>query len=121
LFRVDGWYETLELRTSVLSRDAAHLSRLICERLGRIEDRAGFGFEAATLSAFDVERGDPLQHALRTGAQGEKTDDIAPLLDRFVNRFGPSNVIRFMPRASYVPERAAEPASVIDVTEHQDW
>jgi protein ImuB len=120
LFRVDGWYEVLELRTSTLSRDATHLSRLICERLERIEDNAGFGFEAATLSAFDVEKGDPLQHALRTG-MGDKIQDIAPLLDRFVNRFGASNVSRFVPRASYVPERAVEPASVLDVAAPQGW
>lgn len=121
LYRVDGWFEALELRTSALSRDAAHLSRLISERLDRIEDRAGFGFEAATLSAFDVERGDPLQHGLRTGATDEEGGDIAPLLDRFVNRFGAGNVSRFMPRTSYVPERSAEPVSVLEPGEPQDW
>jgi len=121
LYRVDGWFEAMELRTSALSRDAAHLSRLIFERLERIEDRAGFGFEAATLSAFDVEKGDALQHALRSGELGEETEDIAPLIDRLANRFGAGSVTRFVPRASYVPERAVQSASALDDAPAQNW
>ncbi len=121
LYRVDGWYEALELRTSALSRDARHLSRLICERLTRIEDRAGFGFEAATLSAFDVERGDPQQHGLATGASSEEARDITELLDRFANRFGSMSVTRFVPHQSYVPELAVKAVSVLEPIEPQDW
>ena len=55
LFRVDGWFETLPLATSIATRDPRHLARLFCERLDRIEDRAGFGFEAARLTAHLVE------------------------------------------------------------------
>jgi len=121
LYRVDGWFEALELRTSALSRDAAHLSRLICERLERIEDRAGFGFEAATLGAFDVERGDPQQHGLSAGAPGETAGDIAELLDRFANRFGPMSVTRFVAHQSYVPELAVKAVSVLETVESQDW
>lgn len=121
LYRVDGWFEALELRTSALSRDARHLSRLICERLERIEERAGFGFEAATLAAFDVERGDAQQHGLDTGAPGEAEGDISELLDRFANRFGAASVTRFVPRQSYVPEKAVEALSVLEPIALQDW
>jgi protein ImuB len=121
LFRVDGWFETLELRTSSLSRDAAHLARLMCERLDRIEARAGFGFEAATLSAFAVEKDDALQHALRTGETDETANGIAQLLDRYVNRLGESKVTRFVPRTSYLPESGAVPVSVLEADGTADW
>ncbi|MCZ6605006.1 MAG: DNA polymerase Y family protein [Alphaproteobacteria bacterium] len=124
LFRVDGWSETLGVQTSALalSRDANHLARLLCERLDRIKDHTGFGFEAAMLSAFDVEDVTPHQEIfLSGGEQREKADDLARLLDRFVNRFGVRNVTRFVTHASYIPERAARSVPVLRNSARHGW
>ncbi|MCC0030642.1 MAG: DNA polymerase Y family protein [Brucellaceae bacterium] len=122
LYRVDGWHETLELRIASLSRDAAHLARLLCERLDTVQDRAGFGFEAAMLDAFDTEKADALQHAWTEADTADAhARAIAPLLDRLANRFGAANVIRFAPRQSYIPERAGRAVSVLDAERTDDW
>lgn len=121
LFRVDGWHESFELRISQLSRDANHLARLLCERLDAIQDSAGFGFEMATLSAFDVETPADFQHGLTAANSDAHPGDISQLLDRLTNRFGANNVTRFSPQASYVPERAARTISVLNAHRDNDW
>jgi len=124
LYRVDGWSETLAVQTSALalSRDANHLARLLCERLDKIEDHAGFGFEAVTLSAFDVEAFTPHQDVLhKDGLRHEQAGDLARLLDRLVNRFGAGSVTRFAPRPSYIPERAVRAVPVPRPGAGHDW
>ncbi len=121
LFRVDGWFEALPLATSTATRDAGHLARLLGERLDRIEDRAGFGFEAASLTAFSVETLAMRQEDLGDDALTTRDGDIAPLLDRLVNRFGARNVTRAEPHASFLPERAARAVSVLKPVQSHDW
>nr|WP_246746364.1 MULTISPECIES: DNA polymerase Y family protein [Nitratireductor] len=121
LFRVDGWFEALPLATSTPTRDAAHLARLLGERLDRIEDRAGFGFEAASLTAFSVETLAMRQEDLGDDAMTTRDGDIALLLDRLVNRFGARNVTRAEPHASFLPERAARAVSVLKPAQSHDW
>ncbi len=115
LFRVDGWREPLELRISRAGNDPRHLSKLLLERLDRVRDHAGFGFEMAVLAAFDVENAVATQSALVAGVSGaaSEPDDLARLLDRLVNRFGSSGVARFAPAESHVPERSFHPVSVL--------
>lgn len=121
-YRVDGCFEALEVRTSAVTREAKHLARLLTERLDQVKDNAGFGFEAATLSAFDAEDIAAYQDGLLAGgAFPEKTADPAPLLDRLVNRFGARNVMRLAPRESHLPERAAQTVSVLRKTPSDDW
>lgn len=122
LYRVDGWQERLGLRISSLSREPTHLSRLLCERLDKIRDNTGFGFEAATLGAFDVEKLDALQSGLPdTGSSKDLEEGTALLLDRLVNHFGARNVTRFAPQASYIPERASVSVSVIESQPGHNW
>lgn len=124
LFRVDGWSERLGVQTSALalSRDATHLARLLCERLDKIKDHFGFGFEVATLSAFAVEIATPHQGVFQNdGGQIEKASDLARLLDRLVNRFGAGNVTRFAPRPSYIPERAVHAVPVLHHGTPHNW
>ena len=122
LFRVDGWREALELRISRPSNDPRHLTRLLGERLDRIRDHAGFGFEVAVLAAFDVENAEAVQSALVAGGGVEADPDgFARLLDRFVNRLGPASVTRFAPNESYMPERAVRPVSVLARLPAHDW
>lgn len=126
LFRVDGLRELLELRISRPSNDPRHLSRLLGERLDRIRDHAGFGFEVAVLAAFDVENAEEVQSALVAGLDPgggveADPDGFARLLDRFVNRLGPASVTRFAPNESYLPERAVRPVSVLARLPAHDW
>lgn len=121
LFRIDGWAETLTVRTSLITQNAKHLARLFAERLPQIKDVTGFGFEVIALAAYDTERADAHQHQM-AGESSEEQGDIARLLDRFINRFGPRNVTRFCPRASYIPERAARAVSVLRRSDNApDW
>lgn len=121
LHRVDGWFETLEVRTSAPARDAEHIARLFRERLDRIEDRAGFGFEVITLDAFDAADVVPHQDGFQAEGARQATDDLARLLDRFINRFGARNVRRFAPHESFIPERAVCPVSVLRPSARHDW
>jgi len=122
LYRVDGWFETLDVRMSAVTRQAKHLARLLCERLDRIKDDAGFGFELMTLDVFNAEKVSPHQETITSGEQqSPQESDIAPLLDRFINRFGARNVTRFLSQESYIPERAARPASVFRQTKLDGW
>jgi protein ImuB len=121
LFRVDGWLETLPLATSTATRDARHIARLLCERLARIEERAGFGFEAVRLIAHLVEDKTAQQEDMDGAVLATGSGDIAPLLDRLVNRFGADRVTRPLPCPSYVPKRAARFVSVLEEAENHDW
>ena len=120
-YRVDGWCERLEVRVSAPTREARHMKRLLCERLDAIVDHAGFGFEAMTLGAFDVENIIARQNRLPAGAQDGNRDggregsneDLAPLIDRLVNRLGPDHVTRFAPYRSHLPERTARSVPVL--------
>ncbi len=123
-FRVDGWPETLSIQTSALalSRDAGHLLRLLCEHLDKLKDHAGFGFEVATLNAFDVETITPHQEGFKNSDERRKNGgDLSRLLDRFINRFGPGNVTRFAPYASYIPERAMRAVPVLQNNSRHNW
>jgi protein ImuB len=124
LFRVDGHVETLSVRTSALCREASHLARLFRERIEQIggEFDADFGFDAVTLNAFDVEvfaagQEDLQAHTGRT----INPANLARLIDRFVNRFGATNIIRFAPRASHMPEHAMQPVPVLQEKESGGW
>ena len=124
LYRVDGWAETLEVQTSALalSRDADHLAKLLCERIDRIKDQAGFGFEAAAIGAFNVENYMPHQGVLKNDkVRRENPDDLPRLLDRLVNRFGARNVTRYAPNDSYLPERSVQLRSALRSARQHDW
>lgn len=124
LFRVDGWSQSLDVHTSALSlsRDGPHLTRLFCERLDAIKDEAGFGFETASLGAYSVEQYDPYQNKLTVGDyKKQDADDLARLLDRFVNRFGAQNVTRFIPNESYILERSFQKVTALKTPQPQEW
>lgn len=105
LHRVDGVVRALDLALSRPSRcpDAfAELLRLRLDRLGPGLD-AGFGFESLALDVVAAERIPDRQDAL--GALDAPEDDLAALADRLRQRLG-RPLIRLMPRASHLPERA---------------
>ncbi len=104
--RVDGAVPSLEIGTARPVRAAAHLARLLTERLERIDP--GLGVEAMRLA---VPLAEPLAYrqspACLAGGEDDDPDaDIAALVDRIENRLGRGRVYRAVPVQSDVPERS---------------
>jgi protein ImuB len=102
--RVDGTTQTIRIGTARPSRDARHLSRLLRERIERIDP--GLGVEAMRLVASGVDTLVPVQAAARLTALDIEEPDLAPLIDRLSNRLGAGRVYRVAPVDSDVPERS---------------
>jgi protein ImuB len=101
--RLDG---RAEARTAGLSRvacDAARLARLFIPKLETVDP--GFGIEAATLAAREVEPLVSRQARLTSQAEADAAD-LAPLIDRLSNRLGEARVWTAAPVESHVPELA---------------
>ncbi|WP_193763193.1 DUF6504 family protein [Methylorubrum sp. Q1] len=100
--RVDRLDQAIRIGTAGPSRDAAHLARLLGERLSLIDP--GFGIEEAVLSASRVE---PLAERQDTHlAAGPQAPDLAALVDTLLVRLGAARVYRLAPVESDLPERA---------------
>jgi protein ImuB len=101
--RLDGRAEAREVGLSRAACDPSRIARLLKPKLETVDP--GFGIEAATLAAREVE---PL--ALRQGrldaAGGADEADLAPLIDRLANRLGEARVWTAAPVESHVPELA---------------
>ena len=102
--RVDGKIQSIDLGLSALGRDVKILTRLFAPKLEAIDP--GFGIEAATITARDVEmRGaSPVQ---LTGGETENARvAVACLIDSLANRLGQDRIWRPSPVQSHEPERA---------------
>jgi protein ImuB len=105
-YRVDNSTACVAIGTSRPCRDHRQLARLFAEKLDRIDP--GFGIERAILEAQVVEPLLPEPIAWRAMGAGDldQARDLAPLVDRLSNRLGSEAVVRLVPRASHIPERA---------------
>lgn len=100
--RVDRLDQAIRIGTARPSRDAAHLARLLSERLPLIDP--GFGIEEAVLCASRVE---PLAERQDSHlAAGPQAPDLAALVDTLLVRLGAARVYRLAPVESDLPERA---------------
>ncbi|MCH8214417.1 MAG: hypothetical protein IIC54_10165 [Proteobacteria bacterium] len=117
LYRVDGTVARAHIGTGRPTRDAHHLERLFAEKLAGLDP--GFGVEVMVLAATAADPLAPVQGALRTGRGMADTagdgdgDGVARLVDRLGNRLGRERVVRLVPRASHVPERACREVSAL--------
>jgi protein ImuB len=111
LYLIDGTVSRAAIGASRPTRDPVHLQRLFREKLGLLN--AGFGIEVATLAAPEVEPLAAIQMPL-TASRSEpwRSESLARLIDRLVNRLGADNVNRFVRQASHIPERACREDSV---------
>lgn len=123
LYRSGGRVDTLPVGTSRASRDPDHLMRLFGDRLERLAaplpafpDPAGVDTEQfvdfLTLTATRSELLAAAQiaaPAVPIGDDKAEDDEVAPLVDRLAARLGDANVVRFVPVASHLPERAQLP------------
>ena len=101
--RVDGSVQTTRIGTARPSRDAAHLTRLLTERLETIDP--GLGVEAMRLVVTLSDRlsGEQSTAAL---ADGDTQSDISALVDRLINRLGTARVWRAASVESDIPARS---------------
>ncbi|MGE5148328.1 MAG: DNA polymerase Y family protein, partial [Candidatus Eiseniibacteriota bacterium] len=121
--RSDASTAELAVGTHAASRDAKHLARLFTEPLATLD--AGFGIETLTLAAEAVEPLAPVQRALpargaRVGG-GENTLDLGQLCDTLEARLGAGRVLRLLPRASHIPERAVARVAAASATDDASW
>ena len=119
LTRSDNAVLALSLTLAHPSADAAHMTRLFDERLGRLSRGvdAGYGIERLVLTASRAAPITPPQDAINLSGRLRKTAPVAALghfYDRLISRLGPHAVLRPVPQASHIPERAMRLVSVLD-------
>jgi protein ImuB len=101
--RVDNTLQSLRAGTGKPVRDVAWLTKLLHDRIEKIDP--GFGIERLSLTATMVE---PLEERqIGSSLIDEQTIDITPLIDVLGNRQG-QRIYRMAPVASDVPERSVQ-------------
>jgi len=116
--RIDGHPQTIRIAAARPSRDAAHLAKLLIDKLPTIDP--GFGIESAVLNAWRVGMLRPLQLGT-DGHQVHAEKDLGELVDRLANRFGARNVFKLAPVASDIPERAVRRVHPLKAAVLPDW
>jgi protein ImuB len=104
--RVDNIAQAVRIGTSRPNRNAAHLAKLLGERLVLIDP--GFGIEEATLTASWIEALTERQMVGAHVAKAGENVDVGDLVDRLRIKLGADRVFRMMPVESDVPERASK-------------
>lgn len=124
LYRVDGDVKYLEIRTSALTSDAKHITRLMEEKLSTLSEDydAGFGIEQTILGAYHTEVINHQQINLNGKKESGSEAEFKALIDRYGNRLGFNNVGKFLPIESHIPERSER---LIPISENkgkpQNW
>jgi protein ImuB len=114
--RVDGRVESVGVGTAIAGRDAKRIAKLFAPKLETVDP--GFGVEAVTLAASQVERIADAQGRLADGVhenacsfESGGEDGVEALVDRLANRLGEAEVWRPAARETWIPERAVERAA----------
>ena len=108
-FRVDGSLAIASASTALASREAAHLKRLLVEKVEAMNPE--FGFDAFALTARWAEPLDAAQDCLDGGEPAGVA--VGRLVDRIATRLGQQAVTRPQRRASHLPERSSGWASAL--------
>jgi protein ImuB len=110
---VDNRVQAIRVGTAQPVRDAKRLTRLLCDKIEKVDP--GFGIEIMRLAATAA---DPFNTKQTISSLVDEPEaDISGLIDILSNRVGETRLYRFEPVASDVPERsfrrvaAAAPAS----------
>jgi protein ImuB len=115
--RVDGEVAAIRIGTARPNRDAPRLTRLLTERLERVDP--GLGVELLRLVATLAEPLQPKQ-AASTLTEAE-APDLSSLIDTLTNRLGASRVYRMAPVESDVPERSQHRIAANAPSSGQNW
>jgi len=116
--RLDGVAERLAIGLALPGRDAAVVTRLFLPLLERVDP--GFGIDAVTLGAREVEAAAPRQRSLSC-LHGKGEEDLAPLVDRLTNRLGETAVWRDEAFPSHAPERAVKRRPPLSPSANAGW
>jgi protein ImuB len=117
--RVDNIAQAVRIGTSRPNRNAAHLAKLLAERLVLVDP--GFGIEEATLTASWIEA---LTERRTIGvhvAKAGENADVGELVDRLRVKLGAERVFRVEPVESDVPERAAKRVPAMAEAKGASW
>lgn len=117
--RLDGKAFPTRVGLSALGRDARALVRLFAPKLEVIDP--GFGIDAVTLWAEDVEPVSAAQGRLDNSRAAMAEEGLAALVDRLANRLGEDQVWRAEVFQSHVPERAVRPAAPLGAVDAVGW
>ena len=102
-FRVDGSVALASVATTIPSRDAKHLQRLLADKAAALDPE--FGFDAFALTADWTESLRAAQESLVEEPSGER--EVARLVDRLTVKLGTRAVRRPHAQESHLPERAS--------------
>ncbi|HEX3701478.1 MAG TPA: DUF6504 family protein [Phenylobacterium sp.] len=100
--RLDGASPSVAAGLALPGRDARRIAKLLQPKVEAVDP--GFGIEAVTLAAREVEALSGRQTRLEGAAQPAVEDGLSPLVDRLANRLGEDRVWRAAPVESHVPE-----------------
>ena len=121
-FRSDGLARTLAVETGHATRDAALVQRLFAERMDALRDPLdpGFGFDMIRLAVPRVEPLGATQFRLEGGAVHEAAA-LDALTDRLATRLGRTNVRRYRPADTHIPEQAQLELPTADAPPPLPW
>ncbi|MES1200267.1 MAG: DNA polymerase Y family protein [Pseudomonadota bacterium] len=117
--RVDGEAVRRSVRASLPLREAKRLSALFAGKLETVDP--GFGVESVTLAAARTQALARAQTDFDSANPQAAAADLAPLIDRLVNRFGMDRVWRPALQESHVPERAVVSIAPLAAPTKRRW
>jgi protein ImuB len=100
--RLDSESPSVAAGLALPGRDAARIARLLAPKIEAVDP--GFGIEAVTITAAEVERLAGRQADLDGADRPAVEEGLSPLVDRLANRLGEARVWRAAPIESHVPE-----------------
>jgi len=112
-YRVDGSVAAASVATSIASRDAKHLQRLLIDKAATLDPE--FGFDAFALQAEWTEELGAAQESLVEERSSER--ELARLVDRLTVKLGPRRVRRPQAEESHLPERTSGWISALQKSE----
>lgn len=117
--RVDHEAAACDVRAALPLREPKRLVALFAPKLELIDP--GFGVEIVTLRALRVQRLAHAQTDLEGANQLANAAELAPFVDRLINRFGADRVWRATVQESYVPERAVARVAPLSPPAKREW
>ena len=118
-YRIDGKIESIEIGTNRASHHAAHLFKLLMEKVDSMEP--GPGIELFVLQAPHVEECLPQQERLWTGGCDLEDPRLSELLDRLSMKLAPGAIHRYLPAERYWPERSFKEALTLQEKPGTEW
>ncbi|MEP2945304.1 MAG: DNA polymerase Y family protein [Lentilitoribacter sp.] len=120
LFRMDGIVRRIIIGLSAPSRDAKRIRALFSQKLAAIYDEtdAGAGFETIRLCVIQAVDKSDVQESFVNGSNVQT--NMHQLADQITARLGKDSVVKPVFHQSFIPERAASFAPIIEHKEHHE-